>query len=574
MTDHEPSHLLADEVRRGWALLQSQRPHAAWAAWQSVLRQSPDESAASKALKQLASAPDLPEVARRPLRFAAPATQQARESWNKAFGKKPLEDLADPAGAALVFRHIVENHPGDAPAAWNFAACLAWAGSNWLAIEALDDFIELSAEADPDRAADAACLAELLRLGAGCEEIADALNQTISFSTDSILIEPHAILSAYGHVQESPREIRPDSSLLGDLLAARPNQPWPNPVLASVVANARQIRLSQPSAAINHDFLETISAHFEVLTGTTPDIHSNILSVSLADAALTRFRIRQDLSNERKDTLTLAAVSSYFEETWINLPKMALAGMTPLEYAQSLTPVKRARLEGLIAFQQQYAARPVARKLYQNYDFDRLRYRLGLLQAIGSIDAKGEARHNSLLWFHLDYVRRQTPGKISDNHLITAWETATACRDNTLAVTLGKELLARDNSLFADISLARWVAPFLRRALAEDDLESARSSLTKAIELDLNMRGGHERVVLHKWRAEVESRLGDTDSATRAWSDACQLPDAPPITRFEAVLDLAEADPLVAGKFCREMQETTENSYVRALLAHWLEMQE
>ncbi|MFM7593750.1 MAG: hypothetical protein ACKO85_18340, partial [Isosphaeraceae bacterium] len=72
MTEQEQSQLLANEVRRGWALLQSQRPHAAWAVWQSVLRQNPADQAASQALSQLAAAPDLPEVARRPLRFAAP----------------------------------------------------------------------------------------------------------------------------------------------------------------------------------------------------------------------------------------------------------------------------------------------------------------------------------------------------------------------------------------------------------------------------------------------------------------------------------------------------------------------
>lgn len=574
MTQPDQSQLLADQVRRGWALLQSQRPHAAWALWQSVLRQNPADQAASEALSQLAAAPDLPEVARRPLRFAAPATQQARESWNKAFGKKPLEDLADPASAALVFRQILENSPGDAPAAWNFAVCLAWAGSNWLAIEALDEFIELAAETDPDRSADAACLAELLRLGAGCEEIADALNQTISILTDDLSADSHAILSAYGFLQESHGHVSPLSGLVGDLLLSCVKGRCPVPVLASAAAGAGQIRLSQPSGAINHDFLETISGHVEFLTGDSPEIQSGILSVSLADAAVSRFRVSQALPEETRNALTLATVSDYFEESWIHHPRMALSGLTPLEYARSLTPVRKARLEGLIAFQQQYAARPIARKLYQNYDFDRLRYRLGLLQPIGSIDAKGEARHNSLLWFHLDHVRRQVPGKISDNHLITAWETATACRDNALAVALGNELLSRPASIFADIALARWVAPFLRVALAEDDIDTARGRLETAIDIDAQVRGGQERVVLHKWRAEVESRLGDPDSAARAWSDACQLPDAPPITRFEAVLDLAEADPLVAGKFCREMLETTENSYVRALLAHWLEMQE
>ncbi|MFM7129745.1 MAG: hypothetical protein ACKO0V_10350, partial [bacterium] len=368
-------------------------------------------------------------------------------------------------------------------------------------------------------------------------------------------------------LQESPGHVSQSSGLIGDLLLSDVKGHWPVPVLASAADSAGQARMSQPSGAMNHDFLETISTHIDFLTGNAPEIQSGILSVSLADAAVSRFRVSQALPDATRDALTLATVSGYFEESWIHQPRMALSGSTPLEFARSLTPVRKARLEGLITFHQQYAARPVARKLYQNYDFDRLRYRLGLLQPIGVIDAKGEARHNSLLWFHLDHVRSQAPGKISDNHLITAWETATACRDNGLAASLGNELLARGNSIFADISLARWVAPFLRLALAEDDLDSAQTRLEKAIELDSQVRGGQEASVLHKWQAEIQSRLGTPDAAARAWSEACQWPGSPPITRFEAVLDLAETDIEMAESFCRESLNQTENAYVRALLA-------
>jgi hypothetical protein len=48
----------------------------------------------------------------------------------------------------------------------------------------------------------------------------------------------------------------------------------------------------------------------------------------------------------------------------------------------------------------------------------------------------------------------------------------------------------------------------------------------------------------------------------------------PAIERYEAVIDLAENESELGLRFCRKMLVSTENGYVLAMLARWLEIEE
>lgn len=568
---------LADSIRRGWALLQSQRPHAAWASWQSVLRHDPGNAAANEALERLAAADDLPEVARRPLRFAAPAGDEAREAWNKAFGQsKSPEELADPTLAATVFRRILEERPGDAAACWNYAVCLVWAGAQWLAIDALNDVIDMAAAADPDRAADAACLAELLRHGSGAEENADAISESLNFQTSLLRgLDICTILQAYGSLLTFSHPDAPVGTILGELLVKSPQATrFPVAKMASLIATPESIRISQPAGAASDSFLEQLAGHLRYLTGKEFTIDSTVLPIALYDSAPARFGLDPSLTNDEKQALTQSAVSDYFETTWINQQRNSLNELSPLQFSRLKSPEAKARLEGLITFLEQIAARPASRKLYQGYDFDRLRYRLGLFRPVGSIDAKGEARHLSLLWFHSGEVGRHKPGSIDDKYLTTAWETATACHDNKLAIELGDEILRRGGEFLSLVSPVRWLAPYMRQAMAADDLEAGEKALNKAFEIDEKYYSGQHNNEILLWRAQFLTRLYQNDAAFDAYLKACQSPGMPPIERYEAVIDLAENESELGLRFCRKMLVSTENSYVRAMLARWLEIEE
>lgn len=568
----------SDQIRKGWAFLQSQRPLAAWAAWQVVVRQQPDHKPALEALGLLEKSFDLPEVARKQLRFLPPDSESRRQVWDRALsGRSSFLESADPANAALVFRELLENDAQDAPAAWNLALCLAWAGANRSAIEALDAYIQIDAESNPDRAADAWCLAELLRHGAGAEDVADCVTEAVQFQINDLSFDAQEIMGTYGFLQIHPlpqqtSSLSPNPPLLAELLPVDPaTSPCAVPILASVVSTGGILKLSQPTGSVSHKVLGLVLEHLQSLTRIRHEWSRSVLPLTMLDSAVARFSLNRQLPEQIRDTQVKAAVSDYFEQTWIHHPRLGLGGLTPLKASQIASKELKVKLEGLIQFQEQLARRPTSRQLYLDYDFDRLRYRLGLFHPPGSIDAKGEARHKSLLWFHISSIEQQTKSAIPDTYLTTAWETAVAFQETNLAISLGDELLKRDTSRFADIPLTRWVAPYLRKALAKSDLNYGLIALAKALELDAKWRSGCEAHELLRWRAELSTRLEPESSGIEPWLQACRAPNSRPIERIEAVQELELFNPESALTLGQQWLDEAPPVYLKALLSKWLE---
>lgn len=540
---------LGEQIRRGWAFFQSQRPIAAWANWQSVIRQAPENKPAQQALDHLAIALDLPDVARKPLRFLPPEGEQRRKRWNTVFQKSAMafgpEFQADPTAAALMFRSILDDDKTDAAAAWNLAVCLAWAGSNRASIDALDTFVHLSAESQPDQAADAWTLAELLRHGAGAEELADCVNLSITLDDQQFGSDYHDFLKTLGPVSEYRNLSAPSGELLyaADLLD-KPLQEGPAAVtvMASVIATGGKLKISAPASAESGLFFRDLTQLLQWLTGDKIAVDHGVLNLSIIDASVARFKLPADLSPLRRDQLSKQAVADYFENQWIHQPRHGLNGMTPLAVSSESKAGWKARLEGLIGFQEQMARRPASRPIYQDYDFDRLRYRLGLIQQPSKDDTKGEALHQSLLWYHLGYVQSAAPAKMSEPHLITAWETATACTDDGLAIRLGDEMRNRNPLIFSEIPIGRWAAPYLRNFLKEGNLPGALDLLDHALTIDKKYREGWDQAKLLMWRGQAYSRLGSPSDAATAWIVACEHPDAPQIRRFDSITDLIEME--------------------------------
>src|SRR4051794_40513022 len=156
MTDSNPSQPQDREVlalvHEGWHHLKLQRPLAAWASWQRALRRAPEDHAAREALEVLATAAELPLAARATYRFLTPADPARRERWDAGFRGRDLQDL--PA-AGEAFRRLTDADPADAPAWYNAALCAAWLGNNSEALAALERFVALSAETEPEAASEA-----------------------------------------------------------------------------------------------------------------------------------------------------------------------------------------------------------------------------------------------------------------------------------------------------------------------------------------------------------------------------------------------------------------------------------
>jgi len=567
-------------------MLVTQRPHAAWAIWRSVLQEFPDDAAARAALDTLTASTELPEVARKPLRFLPPASESARKRWDKALrvrlASSETPAAAAPADAALAFRGLVEESPDDAEAIWNLAVCQAWIGSNRSAVETLDRFVELTAEPSPDRAADAWMLAELLRHGAGAEDLADALKFTQRIPA-SIRMEHSAedFAKAFGWlINYGPKSEEPSGPVpfFADVLQCPLNQAGhaASTVVASVLSECILFLVSAPASPAAGLFFRELRDQLRYFSKEQQiaEVEVEVLNIALLDAAAFRFRLPPDIPDELRRRLSAEAIGSWFETDWIDQPRHGLGRLSPAQAAGIPVAAMRARLEGIIQFQEQLARRPGHEQLYGGYDFDRLRYRLGLGRPAGDIDAKGEARHKALSLYDPAHVRNLKPETLSPADLAVAWQTAFAVHDDATAIRLGYYVVHKSPDALAHLSTADFIAPFLRRMLRDGITgEAVRDWIAFALKTDAELHGGRDAFRLLEWKAEMVSRQGDADAASRAWRVACAHPGAPPIVAYRAVVDLWDlpGGNVTAMAFAAESLAETINPYVRALLRQVIE---
>ena len=359
-----------DLVRDGWQHVQLQRPIAAWASWQRALRIAPGHPAATEALAVLAAADDLPAAARATYRFRSPRGEPARSRWDATLRGRDLADLDE---AALAFATIADDDP-DADALYNLALCLAWSGRNAEAIAAIDESATLDSEGRPEVAADSWRLAEVLRLGAGAEPLADDLDHAL------IVDWPEGDPTALGPMRPLPIEGEAEARAFEWLdrpmpAAAEVRSAADLPrVIASVVRSPGKLRVSTPDPRGPLDAEAAIARSYP---GRPIARESRPLPLRLADADSWRFRLPVALEPEARRRLAREAVEAYYESTWIKLPRIGLDGRTPRE-ASTSGPGLRAKLAGVIAFREQLADRAMVAPMAAGYPFDRLRRRLGL----------------------------------------------------------------------------------------------------------------------------------------------------------------------------------------------------
>ena len=383
------SDALLRVVHEGWDHLRKQRPLAAWACWQNVIRADPEHQAALSALKTLANAPTLPAIAKSTLRFRSPAANR-RDRWSQILAGGDLSDLD---AASEVFAELAENDPEDSAASYNRALCLAWQGRNRAAIAALDQVVRRSAIDNSEGAIDAWSVAELLRQGGGAEDLADDLSHALAIALDpSFDGDPsgHAIedwiadLAAAGQLRPIdprsgiPTSASPASGTVFEWL----DRPMPPPsedlapsqlpwVAAILIRTPDGLRLSSPVAANLKRIESQLPWRGERLS--TP------LPLTMLDAAAWTFRMPAGLDESTQRWLASSAVAQYYEEVWTAQPRHGLKGKTPAEAGKSSDPGDRIRLEAIVRFREQVAAAsPPAQALEVSYNFERLRARLGL----------------------------------------------------------------------------------------------------------------------------------------------------------------------------------------------------
>ncbi len=511
------------------------------------------------------------------------------------------------AEAAAMFEALADDKPSDVAARYNQALCLAWNGQNIAAIEVLDQVVNGAAERDFELAVGAWLLAEILRQGAGAEHLADDLSHTIVLPWRAHDGDAVAWLEAFATlrpvpVQADPAVVSPEASRarvfewLDRLMPAASSSltaaDLPR-VLASVVVMRDEIHFASPDLfAMRNEVerrlrlaLEDEDPPFE--RRTTP------LPVALWDAAVWQFRLPAGLEPGARHRLTREAVEHFFEHRWIaRFPRFGL-GNPPIGDEPALPPrwvaqraeaadtppetaaVAKAKLEAIVRFRAQLAARPHVAALYEGYPFDRLRRRLGL--ELHDPDAVDPADVSCM---SAEELARLDPATLDPARLLEAYESAETISHPLIGpfvqaiATREPETLLRAH--WPDLARAAVFltlheparTPFETPSRA--GLDRAEALLDRLIALDRKGR----RAEFELWRAELYQRHGDAAAAGRQFASLVEhFPDAVRVLLDGAIRLISEDAFEQAGPLLRHVLERAERAGDRLLATearNWL----
>ena len=525
-------------VHEGWNHLMSQRPLAAWGTWQRALRLDPDATAARQAIETLEAAPDIPLAARKVYRFRKPATGAQRARWDRVLRNGEAAELAD---AAEAFGRLAAEIPDDAEAWFNRALCLAWAGLDRQAIECLDQVVGLEADTDPKKAVEAWMLAEILRQAGGVESLSDDLRYACTFAWSSE--QTASLRTSFPEIRQipTPRDPTRREAWPGDLEVLEwLDRPFPAAeavhgesdlprVLATVYVTPGAIRLSSPRV----ETLELAEEKLRRMLGAAAQPLERVaapLPLPFLDADVWTTRLPEELDRDLAHRLAREALESYYENQWIHRPRQGLDGLSPLAASQDARrgdAVARAKLEAVVQVREQLGSRSSAIAMYQGYPFDRLRRRLGLDPVhhdtvdIQDLSCAGPAE-----------LQDQDPHDLDDVRLVEAFKSAAGLREDELTTRFAAELVRRKPEQLGQLDLSAVYAPLIRQSMQREKPQEALDWLEQARSLG----PASSRATFDTWRAEILSRTGRPDLASRIYDELVSSSASSP----QVALDAAE----------------------------------
>jgi tetratricopeptide (TPR) repeat protein len=352
------------------------RPVAAKAALRLVARFQPDNPEARNTLDELyGEAGQVPAAARRDYSLLSPTgsvTGARRATWDKAIREAGAARLSD---LARLFDELTREDDKNAAAWFNLGLARAWLGENQLAVDALLRYLEL--EQDEQRLTTAGALLEVLRLGHGMEDQSDYVEYSfgLQFANPEPMI---ALLEEWrdaGRLIPTPVEQQGvffalvlELSTAGVITVGGPAADVGR-LAGYLMVAGNQARVWGPNKAAVGRLRETVRQRLALPLGEAQEKRGPLQFHDVVSDALT-------FPTGRGTPLTpeqvVAHAQKYYEETWPNQPRRALAGVTPADAAAQ--PSLRKRLFGIVQLIQDCAARG----MIAQYDFNRLRRVLGL----------------------------------------------------------------------------------------------------------------------------------------------------------------------------------------------------
>jgi tetratricopeptide (TPR) repeat protein len=146
-------------------------------------------------------------------------------------------------------------------------------------------------------------------------------------------------------------------------------------------------------------------------------------------------------------------------------------------------------------------------------------------------------------------VDQLDPAALDDSRLADAFESAAGLRDDRRTARFAAELARRNPPTLSRLDLAAPFAPLVREAMSAGESEQAIAWLDRAREID----EGHGRRTFDIWRAEVQARSGDPDSALKT---------------YQALLEQTPTDVALALDAAETLLDQGYEEHARPLFLH------
>jgi tetratricopeptide (TPR) repeat protein len=485
------------------------RPLAAHAAAEVALKNDPSNAELRKGVANVFNSdnPNLPKVAAgkyeyKPLPATAPA--ERKTAWQKALASAGTGKLRH---AEEAFVQLVAADESDAAAWYNLALTRAWLGRNADALEAIERYVAL----EPNEAEGAAAWAigEVLRLGQGMEDHADYVEHSRVCSVQDAQ-GMTAALNALGRANLlTGVQVSEEQGILSAVVLDPP-PPALTPELeaqqsprlgAYLVLIQNLLRLWH----VNKETLDRTFDHVQKPAGRAlsqsaeirgPARFGDVVSEALVFPRGTQ---KEELARRLEE-----GVQSYFEGPWLHRPLRSLGGIPPVD-AAGHAPLRK-KLLGVVAF-----LASCAEMIKLPYDFDRLRRKLGLLEAQPAEQVAGAAGPDMAAMGAAE-LSALAPEALDEAQLEQAFRAALKLDARDLAGQFARAVVARPPRpehadrypLFNHL---------IQQALAHGDTTAALDEVNAGEADDCKHNEGRRRNDYELRRGQVHAKRGEHDQA-------------------------------------------------------------
>ncbi len=493
------------------------RPVAARAALRLARRFAPAEEEIQKSFEALFGPEGrLPAAARRDYIFHT-STSPQRQQGIPNVDTPRLSDLVN------VFEPRTKETPQDAAAWYNLGLAHAWLGDNPSALEAMGRYVEL--EADEKAAGEAAALMEVLRCGQGQEDDGDYREHVVNYP----FRDPQPIVNLLQEWERARRLVplptQQEGMFMGLVLelstaglitvGAPPSDAGRLGGYVVIIGNLFQITspLKEPFDRLRDEVRQRLSLGLTELQ----ERHAPIQFADVtAEALLFPFKQSEDSAQQ-----VLEHVQKHYEETWIHRPRRSLSGNTPLDAAAH--PTLRKHLRGVIQFIQDCARGG----MIANYDFDRLRRKLGLLDAgvsgTGVPPVQTLPSETPVPPVSLDISSMGAPelaslnaAELADEQLEQAYQAAVKLDAEELAANFARNLIARPIQPERTDRFP-WYSYLAQFALRSGDKDAALDYINEGEKTDCEHNEGRRRNEYELRRGQVLVKRGEVEQAAEVF---------------------------------------------------------